>query len=86
MAVLAPALGRLPAHDLVAEASATATATCRGLAEVLGAPDLAARIEAAGITKDQIGEALDPAAHLGSAAVFTGRALAAHRARGTMTP
>jgi len=86
VAVLAPALGRLPAHDLVAEASATATATGRRLGEVLSAPGLAARIEAAGITKDQIGEALDPAAHLGSAAVFTGRALAAHRARGTMTP
>jgi 3-carboxy-cis,cis-muconate cycloisomerase len=80
-AALAPALGRLPAHDLVAGASATATATGRGLREVLNSPDLAARLEAAGITMDQIDAALDPARYLGSAAVFTDQALAAHRAR-----
>jgi 3-carboxy-cis,cis-muconate cycloisomerase len=80
-AALAPALGRLPAHDLVTGASATATATGRGLREVLNSPDLAARLEAAGITMDQIDAALDPARYLGSAAVFTNQALAAHRAR-----
>jgi 3-carboxy-cis,cis-muconate cycloisomerase len=80
-AALAPALGPLPAHDLVADASATAIATGRGLREVLSSPDLAARLEAAGITMDQIDAALDPARYLGSAAVFTDQALAAHRAR-----
>ncbi len=80
-AALAPALGPLPAHDLVAHASATAIATGRGLREVLNSPDLAARLEAAGITMDQIDAALDPARYLGSAAVFTDQALAAHRAR-----
>jgi hypothetical protein len=48
---------------------------------VLNSPDLAARLEAAGITMDQIDAALDPARYLGSAAVFTNQALAAHRAR-----
>jgi 3-carboxy-cis,cis-muconate cycloisomerase len=85
-AALAPGLGRLPAHDLVAEASAAATRAGRGLAEVLGSPDLAARIEASGVTREQIDAALDPAAYLGAAAVFTGDALAAHRGRGTMAP
>ncbi len=85
-AALAPGLGRLPAHDLVAEASATAVRTGRPLAEVLGAPVLATRIEAAGVTREQIDAALDPAAHLGAAAVFTSAALAAHRGRGTMAP
>jgi 3-carboxy-cis,cis-muconate cycloisomerase len=84
-AALAPALGPLPAHDLVADASATAIATGRGLREVLSSPDLAARLEAAGITMAEIDAALDPALdparYLGSAAVFTDQALAAHRAR-----
>jgi len=86
VAVLAPGLGRLAAHDLVADASGVATRTGRSLGEVLSSPDLAARVEAAGVTSEQIGAALDPAAHLGSAAVFTRHALAAHRGRGTMAP
>jgi 3-carboxy-cis,cis-muconate cycloisomerase len=86
VAVLVPGLGRLAAHDLVAEASGAATRTGRGLADVLSSPDLAARVEAAGVTSEQIGAALDPAAHVGSAAVFTRHALAAHRGRGTMAP
>ncbi len=86
VAVLAPGLGRLAAHDLVAEASGVATRTGRGLGEALSSPGLAARVEATGVTSEQIGAALDPAAHLGSAAVFTRHALAAHRGRGTMAP
>jgi 3-carboxy-cis,cis-muconate cycloisomerase len=80
-AALAPALGRLPAHDLVAEASATATASGRGLREVLNSPDLAARLDAAGVTADRIDAALDPARYLGSATISTDEALAAHRTR-----
>jgi 3-carboxy-cis,cis-muconate cycloisomerase len=86
-AALAPALGPLPAHDLVAEASATAAAAGRDLRDVLlNSPDLAARLKAAGITDEQVDAALDPAAYLGSAAVFTDEALAAHRALGWSGP
>jgi 3-carboxy-cis,cis-muconate cycloisomerase len=81
-AALAPVLGRLPAHDLVADASATAAATGRELREaLLNSPSLAARLEEAGMIPDQIDAALDPTRYLGSAAVFTDQALAAHRAR-----
>ncbi len=81
VAALAPALGRLPAHDLVAEASAMAAADGRDLRDVLlNSPDLAARLEDAGIRAGQVDAALDPSAYLGSAAVFTDEALAAHRA------
>jgi 3-carboxy-cis,cis-muconate cycloisomerase len=83
-AVLAPALGRLPAHDLVAEASAaaaTAGGDLRGA--LLEAPDRAARLKDAGITAEQIDAALDPAGYLGSAAAFTDAALAAHRSPDT---
>jgi 3-carboxy-cis,cis-muconate cycloisomerase len=86
-AALAPALGPLPAHDLVAEASATAAAAGRDLRDVLlNSPDLAARLKAAGITDEQVDAALDPAAYLGSAAVFTDEALAVHRAFGRAAP
>jgi 3-carboxy-cis,cis-muconate cycloisomerase len=79
--VLAPAFGRLPAHDLVAEASAIAAASGRDLGDVLvNSPDFAARLNAAGITAAQVDAALDPAAYLGSAGTFTDEALAAHRA------
>jgi hypothetical protein len=48
---------------------------------VLNSPDLAARLEEAGMILEQIDAALDPARYLGSAAIFTDQALAAHRAR-----
>src|ERR1700749_1836657 len=48
--------------------SGVAPRTGRSLGEVLSSPDLAARVEAAGVTSEQIGAALDPDAHLGSAA------------------
>jgi 3-carboxy-cis,cis-muconate cycloisomerase len=79
-AALAPALGRLAAHDLVAEASAAAAASGGDLrGALLGSPERAARLRDAGITAAQIDAALDPAGYLGSAAAFTDEALAAHR-------
>jgi 3-carboxy-cis,cis-muconate cycloisomerase len=74
---LAPALGRLPAHDLVAAACAEAIAGGRPLGEVLAArPAVRARL-----APDAIARLLDPAGYLGSADVFVDRALAAHDAR-----
>jgi 3-carboxy-cis,cis-muconate cycloisomerase len=71
-AVLAPRLGRLPAHDLVAAAAARAVRTGRPLRDVL--------LEVAdGITAGELDAALDPSAYLGAAGEFTARALAAHR-------
>jgi 3-carboxy-cis,cis-muconate cycloisomerase len=78
---LAPALGRLPAHDLLAAASAIAAAAGRDLRDVLASsPEFAARLRAAGITAAQVDAAFDPGACLGSAAAVTDEALAAHRA------
>jgi 3-carboxy-cis,cis-muconate cycloisomerase len=77
---LAPALGRLPAHDLTAEASALATATGGSLREaLLSGPGLARRVAAAGVTREQIDAALDPSGYLGAAPHFIDRALAAHQ-------
>ncbi|HKE19872.1 MAG TPA: 3-carboxy-cis,cis-muconate cycloisomerase [Kofleriaceae bacterium] len=71
---LAPALGRLAAHDLVAAACAEAADGGRPLAEVLEArADIRAHLPPA-----QIRTLLDPASYLGSALVFVERALAAH--------
>jgi 3-carboxy-cis,cis-muconate cycloisomerase len=80
-AALAPALGPLAAHDLVAEASARAAADGSTLADALGSPELAARLRAAGVTPDQLESALDPAGYLGAARYFTDRALAAYKDR-----
>ena len=74
---LAPALGRLAAHDLVAAACADVVATGRSLAEALAArPEVAKRLSAG-----EIARLLDPAGYLGSAGIFVDRALAAHAAR-----
>jgi 3-carboxy-cis,cis-muconate cycloisomerase len=79
-AVLAPALGQLAAHDLVAEASARAVATGTGLRDaLLTDAACAARLSAAQITPEQLDVALDPANYLGAAAEFVQRALAAHQ-------
>jgi 3-carboxy-cis,cis-muconate cycloisomerase len=79
-AQLAPALGRLPAHDLVAAASARAVAQGLGLPEALFAdPDAAATLRANGISQADLTAAVDPAGYLGSAPEFIRRALAAHR-------
>jgi 3-carboxy-cis,cis-muconate cycloisomerase len=79
-AMLTPALGRLAAHDLVAEASGRAAAAGTGLrAALLGEPAAAARLAAAGIGEAQIDAALDPAGYLGATAEFIRRALTAHQ-------
>jgi 3-carboxy-cis,cis-muconate cycloisomerase len=77
--LLAGTLGRADAHDLVAEASARAVSAGVPLRDVLlGRRQSAERLEAAGISPEQIDEALDPASYLGAAAQFTDAALAAH--------
>jgi 3-carboxy-cis,cis-muconate cycloisomerase len=75
-AVLAPALGRLPAHDLVADAAGRAAASGQPFRDVL--LDLAE-----GVTAEQIDAALDPAGYLGATAILITRALAAHHAAAT---
>jgi 3-carboxy-cis,cis-muconate cycloisomerase len=80
--LLAPALGAAAAHDLVARASAHAVAAGGTLREaLLGVPELAGRVDGAGITSAQVDAALDPAGYLGSAGEFTDAALAAHARR-----
>jgi len=80
-AELAPAVGRLAAHDLVAAAAARAAEQGTGLTEALLAdPESAAALRAAGIGASELAAALDPAGYLGAAAEFIGRALAAHEA------
>ncbi|HEY3956095.1 MAG TPA: 3-carboxy-cis,cis-muconate cycloisomerase [Streptosporangiaceae bacterium] len=70
-AVLAPTLGRLTAHDLVAAAAARAAQTGRPFRDVL--------LESgSGLDTGQIDATLDPAGYLGAAAEFVRRALAAH--------
>jgi 3-carboxy-cis,cis-muconate cycloisomerase len=77
--LLAPVLGRVAAHDLVARASAHAVATGVSLREaLLGLPELRRQLDGAGITPERIDSALDPAGYLGAAREFTGAALAAH--------
>ena len=77
--LLADALGPAAAHDLVAEAGARAVSAGLPLRDVLlGLPQSAERLEAAGITQEQIESALDPAQYLGSAAAFVDASLAAH--------
>ena len=76
--VLAPALGRLAAHDLVADASARSARDGISLqAALLDSPAVAR----AGIGREELAAALDPAGYLGTAAGFVRRALAAHRAQ-----
>jgi 3-carboxy-cis,cis-muconate cycloisomerase len=78
--LLAPAVGAAAAHDLVAEASATAAAAGLPLrTALLGDPDLRGRLDAAGVTPAQVEAALDPASYLGAAGEFVDAALAAHR-------
>jgi len=80
--LLAPTLGRVAAHDLVARAAAHAVDAGLPLREaMLGLPDVRQRLEAAGISPSGLDAALDPAGHLGAAREFTDAALAAHAAR-----
>ena len=79
--LLAPAVGAVAAHDLVAEASAAAVAAGLPLrAALLGDPGLRGRLDAAGVTPAQVESALDPAGYLGAAGEFVDAALAAHGA------
>ncbi len=80
-AELAPAVGRLVAHDVVAAAAARAAEQGTGLAAALLADaDGAAALRAAGIGADELQAVLDPASYLGASAEFTRRALAAYDA------
>jgi 3-carboxy-cis,cis-muconate cycloisomerase len=77
-ALLAPALGRTAAHDLLAEASAAAVAEGRTLDQALRERLDTGRLAEAGITPDQVTAALDPAGYLGAATEFVDAALVAH--------
>jgi 3-carboxy-cis,cis-muconate cycloisomerase len=77
--LLTPALGRLPAHDLVARASARANRTGVTLTDaLLSNTDSAAKLAEADITRPQIESALRPESYLGATGEFIRRALAAH--------
>jgi len=76
--LLAPALGRTAAHDLLAQASAAAVAEGRTLDEALLGLLEAGRLTEAGVTPGQVTAALDPAGYLGAATGFVDAALAAH--------
>jgi 3-carboxy-cis,cis-muconate cycloisomerase len=76
VALLAPALGRTAAHDLLAEASAEAGG--RTLDEALRDRLDTGRLAEARITAEQVTAALDPAGYLGAAPEFVDAALAAH--------
>jgi 3-carboxy-cis,cis-muconate cycloisomerase len=79
-AELAPALGRIAAHDLVAAASARAANQGVSLPEALLADSAAAAaLHAAGIGRADLAAAVDPACYLGASAEFIRRALTAHR-------
>jgi 3-carboxy-cis,cis-muconate cycloisomerase len=81
-AVLAPALGALAAHDLVAGASRRAALDGRALGDVLAqTPEYAGPIAAAGVTADQVAAALDPATYLGATDELIAAALGRHRDR-----
>jgi len=76
---LAPAVGSLAAHDLVAGAAARAARQGVPLvAALLADPATAAALHDAGIGRADLDAAVDPAGYLGASAEFVGRALAAH--------
>jgi 3-carboxy-cis,cis-muconate cycloisomerase len=78
-AELAPSIGRLEAHDLVAAAAARAAEQGTGLAEeLLRDAGAVAALSAAGIGEADLAAAVDPARYLGASAEFIARALAAH--------
>ena len=83
-ALLAGVLGGEQAHDLVAQASERAKGAGLPLRDVLlGVPELADRLAAAGVTPEQVEAALEPAGYLGAAGVFIDAALAAHAKGGS---
>jgi 3-carboxy-cis,cis-muconate cycloisomerase len=67
------------AHDLVAVAARRAVSAGLPLRDVLlGVPELADRLAAAGVTPEQVEAALEPAGYLGATGTFIDAALAAH--------
>jgi 3-carboxy-cis,cis-muconate cycloisomerase len=81
-ALLRDSLGALQAHDLVAAAAARAVADGVPLRDaLLDAPDVADKLSQAGISAEDIDQALDPANYLGASDAFITAALAAHSAR-----
>jgi len=85
--LLAPALGRIEAHDVVARASVQAVAADVGLREaLLSLDDVRQRLDEAGIGPDQIDSALDPAHYLGATRDFIDAAQASHRTSRTLPP
>ncbi|HEY6788634.1 MAG TPA: 3-carboxy-cis,cis-muconate cycloisomerase, partial [Trebonia sp.] len=73
--LLAGALGRPQAHDLVAGAAARSVASGLPMRDVLLATPEVAQ---AGVTPGQLDAALDPAGYLGASAQFIDAALDAH--------
>jgi 3-carboxy-cis,cis-muconate cycloisomerase len=74
---LAPAMGRVKAHDLMMAVVNAARASGRSFAEELGAePEVRPHL-----STQQIAALLDPAGYLGSAELFVERALQAHTDR-----
>jgi len=85
-AELAPAVGRLAAHDLVSAAATRAAGSGGGLVSaLLGDTEAAAALRAAGIGEAELAVAVDPASYLGASAEFIGRALAAHYEEGAQS-
>jgi 3-carboxy-cis,cis-muconate cycloisomerase len=78
--MLAPALGRLPAHDLVAAATARATTNGISLVDAIYAEGLAVTLTDAGISRPGLESALRPESYLGATPELVRRALAAHAA------
>jgi 3-carboxy-cis,cis-muconate cycloisomerase len=81
-ALLRDSLGAPRAHDLVAVAAARAVADRIPLRDaLLATPEVAGKLEQAGISAAEIDRALDPAGYLGASDAFITAALAAHNAR-----
>ncbi|HET9893500.1 MAG TPA: lyase family protein [Streptosporangiaceae bacterium] len=79
--LLAPVLGRLEAHALVAAASAAAARQGLDLSEALLAnEEAAAKLAAAGVSNIDLKAALAPGNYLGATSVFIEKALEAHAA------
>jgi 3-carboxy-cis,cis-muconate cycloisomerase len=78
--LLAPVLGPVEAHGLVAAAAARGAAQGIALPDALLAdPNTAGRLSAIGIGRAELQAAVDPTNYLGGSAEFIRRALAAHR-------
>jgi 3-carboxy-cis,cis-muconate cycloisomerase len=77
--LLAPAIGRLQAHDVIAKASSRSTTGDTSLTDAIYADERSAdTLTEAGITRTEIESALRPESYLGATDEFIRRALAAH--------